>query len=269
MRNDSKILWSLLHILAIISVLTGLFTGLRIAILDHDYLLQFSRLLPQGEVHTWHIVSACVFSLSAISYTVLRMRGQMYSLSKVRTRNPSIRYHLLINRLLYPISLCSIASGWLLFAENFTIDKSIILLLHYLAALFFALYLLLHGGAWFIEFGVKAFVRMVRPLNQPKQVLLLTSAILVIAPLLWGLMQTVSYHTLVINAIDVNQRIDINGNADEHLWQKAPPITILTHGGANFVNGSTPITLRALQNGAELFMHIEWEDASESLTHLP
>ena len=30
---------------------------------------------------------------------------------------------------------------------------------------------------------------------------------------------------------------------------------INTHGGANFGNGSTPITLRALQNNEDFFMH--------------
>lgn len=269
MYPNAKTLWSLLHLLAIASLLTCLLTGLRIAILDHDYLLVFSRLLPQGEVHTLHILSACVFSLTLLSYVVLRIRGQVYSLTNTRKRNLRIRYHLYVGWLLYLISLLSMVSGWLLFIENIAIDKSLILFLHYVAALLFVLYLLLHGGAWFIEFGVNAFVSPVRPFKRAKNLLLLAAVILPMVSLPWVLMRTTSHHRLVINAIDANEYIEINGHADEALWQAAPPITIFTHGGANFGDGSTPITLRALQNGSELFMHVEWDDATESLAHLP
>lgn len=269
MYNPNKAIWSTLHILAIISVLISLITGLRIAILDHNYLLRFSNLLPQGELHSLHILSACVFTLCAASYVLLFLSGRMYSLFKVRTRNSSIRYHLIVTRLLYLISVSSLISGWLLFAENLSFDKSTVLFLHYLTALSFILYLVLHGGAWFIEFGKSAFVRMLTPLFQIKRAVLIIPIICALIPLSWGIMSTVSSHTLAVNRIDINQRIEINGDANETSWQMAQPITINTHGGANFINGSTPITLRALQNGSELFMHIEWEDASESLKHLP
>lgn len=275
MHSYNRVFWSLLHLLAIISILISLLTGLRIAILEHAYLLQFSRLLPQGELHTLHFFSACVFSLCAISYLVLRIRGQVYSLSNVRKRNRSIRYHLLVGRLLYVICLVSITSGWVLFAENVDFNKSLLLFLHYMAALFFILYLLLHAGAWFIELGQNVFLRTLSPLKQFKKIrqknslLWLTCGLFFLIPIVWMLAQGVSQHTLVIGRIDINQRIQINGRADEPSWQQATPITVFTHGGANFENGSTPITLKALHNGAELFMHVEWDDPNESLTHLP
>lgn len=269
MRNHNKALWSLLHFLAIISVSICLVTGLRIAVLEHDYLLLVSNILPQGELHTLHIFAACGFTVSVFTYITLMARGQMYSLAKATTRNLSIRYHLLISRLLYPVSMLSLLSGWLLFWEGFSVDKSLVLFVHYLSALSFIVYILLHGGVWFVEYGSMAFVRMIRPLQQRRGKASLLVFIIVLVPISWLLMTSVSSHTLRVNLIDVNQHIEINGEADELQWQLAKPLTLYTHGGANFGDGATPITLRALYNGSEIFMYIEWQDDTESLRHLP
>ena len=88
-------------------------------------------------------------------------------------------------------------------------------------------------------------------------------------PLSWGLMHSFSHHTLKVQALDLNKRIEIDGHANESPWKNTRAFTLMTHGGANFNNGSTPITLRAMQNGAEFYLHVEWEDDSESLRHLP
>ena len=97
--------------LAIVGVFTCLLTGLRIAVLDHEYLLRWSYFLPQGELHSIHVLGATLFSLCVLSFIALKLSGNMYSLANSKTRNVSIRYHLLINILLYFIALGSVIIG--------------------------------------------------------------------------------------------------------------------------------------------------------------
>ncbi|MCG8673471.1 MAG: ethylbenzene dehydrogenase-related protein [Pseudomonadales bacterium] len=107
------------------------------------------------------------------------------------------------------------------------------------------------------------------PLKQIKRSAALVIVVIITVPLFWIVMKATSSHVLVVNTINVDQYIQIDGIADESFWEQALPQTIFTHGGANFEDGATPITIKALQNGNELFMHVEWQDATESLRHLP
>ncbi|WP_198040074.1 ethylbenzene dehydrogenase-related protein [Microbulbifer agarilyticus] len=63
--------------------------------------------------------------------------------------------------------------------------------------------------------------------------------------------------------------IEIDGVADEIQWRKATAIRVHTDGGANFDNGETEVTLRALSNGEEFYLFARWRDATKSLLHLP
>jgi len=74
---------------------------------------------------------------------------------------------------------------------------------------------------------------------------------------------------LPIARIALDQFIQIDGVADETVWQQARTINVNTHGGANFYQGETRVSLRAVHNGVEAFFHISWEDPDKSLKHLP
>lgn len=77
----------------------------------------------------------------------------------------------------------------------------------------------------------------------------------------WVALKTIAPQLLNVATIDENILITVDGDASESIWQTASKITINTHGGANFSDGSTLITLRALQNNADFFvliLHLGW-----------
>jgi hypothetical protein len=269
MSRHNKAIWAFLHIIAIVTVFVCLLTGLRIAVLDRPYLLHVSGLLPQGEMHSVHLLSATLFTLCVLSYLVHRLMGRMYVLAKIKTRNTSIRFHTALTRFLYVVCIFSVASGWLLFSDTLVGSNTTVLLIHYVSALLLLFYVIVHGGAWFIEFGARAFSRMFNPFKTTRQVYATVFTVLLLVPVSWGLLLQSTHHTLEVKQIDQRHYIEIDGRIDDTIWKEAKPITLSTHGGANFKDGSTSITLRALQNGAELFMYIEWQDETQSLAHLP
>lgn len=269
MMQKKKALWSVLHILAIVCVLMSLLTGLRIAVLDHEYLLQFSHLLPQGQLHNLHFFSGLLFSLVMASYLFLRLKKQMYTLNDLKTRNLSIRYHIITGWMLYVVSILSLFSGWWLLLDVDLTSKSTVLWLHYLSALGFLVYLFLHAGIWYAERGMGILTRMFRPLSLMKPAMLLLGTLGLLTLVGWLVLERSAHHDLVIKQISDDEYIQIDGKATEDVWQQAESVKVMTHGGANFDDGSTAITVRAVRNNEEIFMHVQWQDPTESLNHLP
>ena len=56
------------HILAIVVVIGSMLTGLRIAIVSQDWLLPVSVLLPQGQMHLWHLGFGVTITLIIACY---------------------------------------------------------------------------------------------------------------------------------------------------------------------------------------------------------
>ncbi|WP_406828236.1 ethylbenzene dehydrogenase-related protein [Microbulbifer sp. ARAS458-1] len=282
MAADRKSLrWVLLHGVAAIAVLCSLFTGLRIASLARPEVARFEELLPQGEVVGLHFLSALAITLAAALYVGHRLLTAFRDGATLSYRLRSLSawrwpgWHRAIIRAGYPVLLLSLASGWLLFIGTQWHLRD----WHYLGALAMLCYLALHAGLYLARWGRHSLLRICLPQGgQRSHTRLLAGAgTLALTLLLFttGWIATVDQSQLPLPVTQIpltdpqHPPIEIDGRANEPQWQRAAPITVYTDGGANFDDGATEITLRALTNGEEFFLSARWRDATRSLVHLP
>ena len=263
--------WALLHGFAIVFILINLFTGLRIATLSKPWLLEFSALLPQGALHWLHIIGACGLSATAIAYLIYRFnqRPQRAIGITETTETFSDKYHRVVTWLAYLLVLLSLLTGWLQFFDS----PLSVVDIHFYAALGFLLYLHLHAGGYFIQYGWPALKRAFIP-NVIPNIAGSKPSLIILLPAIAGLIlwYGIGYQPssdLPVKRIPLTTLMSINGITNEAEWDDAQEIRILTRGGANFTNGETPVTIKVLENGAEAFFNITWQDSSKSLEHLP
>lgn len=272
---NTRPVWAVLHIIAIVCVITSLLTGLRIAIMDYGFLLRFSYFLPQGEMHTLHFLVGFVFTGIFFTYSFILIRNRRAVILKgKKSKRPRRKvfnvYHRILDRALYAICIVSVSTGVTLFTDSSMLNTPFIMFLHFCAALAFLAYVVLHGGAYFIEFGVSVVRYMLYPIKKlNKHYAFYFIPLLALFAVLSYLVTETSRHTLWVKHIDDSEYIKIDGVANESLWQEAQQLTINTHGGANFDGGSTDINIRSLHNGHDIFFFIQWQDPTESFEHLP
>ncbi|KZN68296.1 hypothetical protein N473_07675 [Pseudoalteromonas luteoviolacea CPMOR-1] len=245
-----------LHILAIVTIIGSMLTGFRISLVSQDWLAAISVLLPQGAIHTWHLGFAVGLTLLVIAYTGYSLRAPFRSY-------PSI-YHKIINYLGY-ISICLIVlSGWAVWANFHShYARSI----HQVAMWLMVSYFVLHAWIYILQKGRGVFGAIL-----PKRLKLMHGAItlcLVILGLFIHTFTVNTSHQLEVQTMADTVFIEIDGKATEAQWQSAPTYTVTTIGGANFDNGSTEVSIKALANQYETYFLISWQDKSKSTNHLP
>ncbi|WP_444942843.1 ethylbenzene dehydrogenase-related protein [Microbulbifer sp. ZKSA006] len=262
-------LWITLHSLAIVVTFTSLLTGLRISTLSKSSIGHIEELLPQGQVHSVHFFSAVVVSAIFFCYLFYKSTSKLQSPHKKRAyRKASARYHRTITRAGTLCIACIVASGWMLFVGNDYISTA--RQIHFLAALGVLLYIFLHAGVYLSTYGLKILGYLLPKIRTGYRIpVICYLSIVSITALLWLLITNNSHHRLTAKKIDPDFFITIDGLAQESIWSHASPLEIYTDGGANFIDGSSTISLKAAYNQKEIFFHITWEDPTESLKHLP
>lgn len=264
-------LWILLHSAALIAVTCSLFSGLRIATLGKPVVISIAELLPQGEVHSVHFISALLLSLVASGYLISRVS---YFLDPDRESTPKrINYHRVVTWGGVSLLTTSLLSGWILFAGMGPLFwlRSI----HFYSAIGLTFYIFLHGGIYLVQFGLRVLLFILKPSQSSRKSLPLVSILLGTISLGfllmggWHLIHRYSHHPLQVTTIPPSSIMDIDGLASEPQWKEAQALALRTDGGANFYDGRSDVQLKALQNGQELFLHITWQDPDESLAHLP
>lgn len=262
-EQKNNLSWILLHLGVIGLALTSLLTGLRIAALSRDEILHVSALLPQGALHGIHFYSAAGLLAVTLGYGLYRLfyAGKR----KAALRHP---FHRTVIRLGHLAMGSAVASGLLIYLGVFS--SSMLIEIHFWSALAVLVYFVVHGGGHFVHYGVRALKKIVRPaaLDVKKEVPIMLSVVAVGALLLVFSGQK-GHQTLEVKPIPIETLIKIDGVADEAAWKKAESITVHTFGGANFENGESKVTLKAMQNGQEVYFHFTWEDPTKSMKHLP
>ncbi|MBQ4861851.1 hypothetical protein J8L98_09125 [Pseudoalteromonas sp. MMG013] len=240
----------------VIAIFTSLFSGLRIATISHSELLVLAPILPSGHVHFWHMLSACIITLTAISYV-------FYKNNDI-TPNKYTYYHTWVNRFGYFSVLGCIITGWSVY---FNITQFQTQTLHLISSFLIGCYLLLHSWIYFLQLGKKLIKRVFFiPLKQLPWFL---SIGLSLASIGTYHMAQNTHISLNVVPIGANVLMEIDGLADEPIWQEAQSINVHTIGGANFVDGQTTVTIKALSNKHETFFLFTWADPTHSLSHLP
>jgi len=244
----------ILHNLFILFSITSLLTGLRIATLEHKEVLLFSYILPQGGVLYWHFLSALGLFSTIVAYVAYRI---FYA--KTHHGNKII---------LYGIVIFVVTSGAMVY-YNFSKAQLSIEMHFYLALLFF-LWIFFHLMEKFVFNSLSAL----KPLFFLHDVF--SKQPLVILGIFVGSFFTLHVATSIFDAqvlhvkkIPNTSFIKIDGIADELEWLDTQHTHIYTYGGANFKDGSSDITLQALRNNKEIYLHITWSDPTKSIRHLP
>jgi hypothetical protein len=270
MSLHQKSIWAVLHAVAIVGVLISLASGLRIAILEYPLLLRLHYFLPQGEMHSLHITSAVLVTGVSLVFILLLLSKQLPNTSQLNKAHFSGRYHWLLAWWLRSAMTVLLISGWFLYLGSDVLDASVLKVTHLFSAALLATYIILHGGGYCIQYGRRVIRRTFSPLRFLTAKLWFGITDLSGLLLLSGItLFDNQQYNLAVSTIDQEVYIQVDGKTNEAVWQQAEPLTINTHGGANFDDGSTLVTIRALQNGQDAFFHFRWKDKTKSLQHLP
>lgn len=256
-KKSNHALFLNLHLLAIVLVGVSLATGLRISLLKYAHFDFLSALLPQGQMHTVHYYSGLMLGVLCLSYVFYRKR-----FTHKTTDN---KYHRIVNYLGYAVVVACIATGllrWLDWAASW------VTLTHYLFALLFIAFLLLHSYVYFLSLGKKLIGKLFQIKALKKQKLFLGCFVIFACFAIWTFEQYKSTNYRVV-ALNNSAFIAVDGKDDEAFWRQVNWHEINTYGGANFNNGHTPVKVKIASNDVESYFLFRWQDETKSLTHLP
>jgi len=77
-----------------------------------------------------------------------------------------------------------------------------------------------------------------------------------------------SQQAAVVTAVKVAKGPSLDGKVDA-LWSKARAVKIPVSGGANFVNGASEVTLKAVYTDSDVFLLVQWPDKTRSERRSP
>ncbi|WP_462169800.1 ethylbenzene dehydrogenase-related protein [Pseudoalteromonas xiamenensis] len=258
-----RFIFVFLHTLVTISVLISLLTGLRIASLTRETWLFFDGLLPQGLVHFWHLFSSVLLILCILAYPFYFLKKRRGKTGAANVKQP-LSYHRSIKNFGYTLLILACVSG---LAKAF--DATWLpLSLHYWVAMGVIGYLVLHSYVYFLQFGKK----LLSQLWIAKQTFPLLMLLGFTVSVTWLLIPKVGnslHQAIEVSTIPADVPITIDGIANESFWKTAPTLTVMTHSGVNFDDGSTPVTIQAVHNKEESYFYFTWVDETQSLSHLP
>ncbi len=274
MKKNLDYLWYWMHLCAIVLILNNLLSGLRIATLSKPELIPWSGLMPQGNVHQWHIWGGCALLSLTLFYILYRCTSaflvsrQYPSLHKAKPRLRPRWFHFFVQHLGHSALLASLITGvWIYF---FSAVSSIAILVHYYAALTLLTYIVLHTSSYFFLHGptlVKRIVFFCFATNKKYTACALGLCVVFgITALFFSIFHN---DTLEARYIQDTSSIEIDGLENEPAWALASTTTIRSYGAANFYNGETDIAVKVLYNEHDIFFLIRWRDPSKSLAHLP
>ncbi|ODA34058.1 hypothetical protein A8L45_07905 [Veronia pacifica] len=251
-----RVCWATIHTLSILAVVASLLTGFRISLLTRDDALFLSPVLPQGDVHSPHVLSGMVLTLCFLTYLAYKLRAKNTNVGRKK-------YHRILISLSLPLITISVISGWGIYHFS---DIPYVQLVHYYAATAILLFVLFHSGGYVVDLG-KASISWLKALFVRPFALVIIGlfSVLVMGLWQWNLSPT----PLSVSVLPDDDFIVLDGDASDPAWTKALSETVSTFGGANFIDGKTQVTVKALRTDKEAFFLFQWEDPSKSLNHLP
>ncbi|XHC09586.1 cytochrome b/b6 domain-containing protein [Labrenzia sp. ac12] len=161
----------LLHWTLVVAIVTSLLTGMRLsADAEHAWFSKlFEPILPQGEIWTWHYVSA-IFVLAVIfAYAAYMTLGRL----KRRISSKKIVVLTLPASTKLRLAAVNVIAYWILFGAVLTLSATGVLLyighggiwvtVHYTAALVVLTYIVAHVVLHYCYGGVAQLLRLFRP----------------------------------------------------------------------------------------------------------
>jgi hypothetical protein len=259
MENPIKFKW--LHLLCSLAVLVALLTGFRFHLLNsNSTLMLLSPLLPQGQLHNWHLLAGISMALLIPLYAIFGRANAKQRSSRAGT------YHRVVHRLAYLLIPAIVLTGIMLWLgdPSFAWRQW-----HFYSVLSLLIYILLHAYIYFLQLGKTLISALFsRQMFTPSGFLFVT-LFGVFVTTFWAFITHSAPHHLEVIKVTPQTLIEIDGKGLEPFWAQAPKLTITTDGGANFIDGQTSVNIQAAGNDTESYFLFRWRDATKSLDHLP
>nr|WP_319385214.1 ethylbenzene dehydrogenase-related protein [uncultured Roseibium sp.] len=272
----------LLHWTLVVAIVTSLVTGLRLSA-DAEgawFSKMFEPILPQGEIWTWHYLSA-VFVLALIFAYAAYM-----SAARLKRRISSKKIVVLSlpasNKL--RIAAVNVIAYWILFGAVLTLTATGVLLylghgglwvtVHYISALTVLGYIVAHVVLHYFYGGLAQLLRLFRPQplryfpgmgRHPLLKSLALGAVVIAAAVALDFGTRGDLYVTQASALP-----KLDGVLDDAAWQDARPVFVRTHQGAGLEGtGESTVEVRAAQVGNKIAFAFRWEDANRSLKRHP
>ncbi len=256
------------------AALVSLVTGLRIAA-DQRPGLQgegawhwLARLLPQGMVFHWHLLSAAVLMGALAGYGLfLAASGEhrRYRIRRAGRALAGLRTAVIIHWAGLGLLGATLATGVGLYFGALPAAAGALRETHFWLALALPAYITLHLLSHLRLGGPGQLLAMVRiragGLAWGLPALAAGALMAVVA----GRVDTTFNPTLLIAHATAPPRLD--GNAGDPAWATAPAVIVDTHMGLQ--ETAIPVTVRAVHDNERAWWLFSWPDSSRSLAHLP
>ncbi len=268
----------LLHWTLVAAIITSLLTGLRFSTAAEGawFSKLFNAILPQGELWTWHYISA-VFVLALIFAYAAYM-----SLARLKRRISSKKMVVLTlpASTKLRLSAVNVIAYWILFASVLTLTVTGVWLylghgglwvtVHYTAALVVLTYILAHVFLHYFYGGIAQLLRLFRPqalrrfpgmAAHPLAIALAIGAVVIAGAVSLDFGTRSDLHVARANELPT-----LDGKLDDAVWQTAQPVFVETQQGANFNGtGTSTVEVRAIQVGDKIAFGFRWNDSTVSL----
>jgi len=256
----------------ILCVITSLLSGLRIhAASSNDWVQSIQWLLPQGEVYSLHAISGMVLIAVALYYFAMNFmlsRWNRVALVKELPLFSQTNLSRMGGIFGLALLLLSMISGMLLFIESQLLPFGLLVKLHFLSAIGFLLFLPLHPMLAWLAGGIRQLLRIFRPRFEYRMITMTMLGSSLLGAMLFFFIFSHAQSLLVVEQIE-QALIEIDGEAREPEWQKARAVTVRTVKGANQPIGGVPVTIKAVEDGQDVYFYFRWPDPTRSLKHLP
>jgi len=272
----------LLHWTLVVAIVASLLTGLRLSTDAEDawFSKLFEPILPQGEIWTWHYLSA-IFVLALIFAYAAYM-----SLARLKRRISSKKMVVLTlpASTKLRLSAVNVIAYWILFAAVLTLTATGIWLylghggiwvtVHYTAALVVLTYIVAHVILHYAYGGLQQLLRLFRPQKLRRfpgmaahpLAISLTIGALVLAGALT--LDVSTREDLVVAKASTLPELD--GVLSDAVWEEASPVFVETQQGSNLGGtGASTVEVRAVQVEDKIVFAFRWEDATRSLKRHP
>jgi len=272
----------LLHWTLVIAIFASLLTGLRLSS-DAEgawFSKLFEPVLPQGEIWTWHYLSALFVLALIFSYAAYMTLARL----KRRISRKKIVVLTLPASTKLRIAALNVIAYWVLFAAVITLSATGVLLyvgyggllvtIHYTAALVVLTYVGVHVVLHYSYGGLGQLLRLFRPQRlrrfpgMARHPLALSAAI---GAGIAAAAVTLDFGTrpdLVVARADTLPELD--GDLGDPVWLNARPVFVETQQGSNLSGtGASTVEVRALQVGDRIVFGFRWEDATRSMKRHP
>lgn len=264
---------SALHLFALILLAASLLTGLRLGVSHLLLPVSLSSLLPVGTVQTWHLWLGWAWAALIAGYALWAFQpGPRARRAAHYQRAGAHRWAVEASRWLL---LALMLSGLLLYLRPAALGSAVstpLAWLHVGAGLALIALLPLHLWASWPLGGWRLWLAALYP-RQPRPHLrwLLHATALLVITALGALLLPVAWISprLEIARIAEGAGPEIDGVLDESIWQRAAAQTVLTTRYDADHGGDIPVEIRALHDGATVFMALRWPDSTRSGAHLP